>query len=122
VSDKLKPCDWLTRFVRVIPLGLSSVKPFLQYRLRYSRVCVGFVQKCTHFTIILDNQGFLSVEPVNYFVKVFTNEETLSSKLLAHCGDSIEGKHVTAVDELKGGLECGNATEESEKDAGVENT
>ena len=31
-----------------------------------------------------------------------------------HCGDPIEGKLVTAVDELKG-PDCGNATEETER-------
>jgi hypothetical protein len=52
----------------------------------------------------LVNQDFLSVEPVNYFVKVFTNvmKKLFPSKLLAketisHCGDSIEGKLVTDV-------------------------
>ena len=43
-----KACDWSTRFMRVISLGLSLVKPVLQYRLEYSRVCIGCVQKCTH--------------------------------------------------------------------------
>ena len=38
---------------------------------------------------------------------------------ISHCGDSIEGKVVTAVDELKE-PDCGNATEETEKDAEVE--
>jgi hypothetical protein len=38
---------------------------------------------------------------------------------ISHCGDSIEGKVVTAVDELKV-PDCGNATEETEKDAEVE--
>jgi S-ribosylhomocysteine lyase LuxS involved in autoinducer biosynthesis len=62
----------------------------------------------------------------NYFAKVFThvNNKLFPSKSLAkdaisHCGDSIEGKVVTAVDELKE-PECGNATEETEKDAEVE--
>ena len=55
------------------------------------------------------NQDFLSVEPVNYFVKVFTNvmkklfpSKSLDKETISHCGDSIEGKLVTAVDELKG--------------------
>jgi hypothetical protein len=51
----------------------------------------------------------------NYFVKVFTNIK----KKLFHCGDSIEGKVATFVDELKE-PDCGNATEETEKDAEVE--
>ena len=58
----------------------------------------------------------------NYFAKVFThvNKKLFPSKSLAkdaisHCGDSIEGKVVTAVDELKE-PDCGNATEETEKD------
>ena len=38
---------------------------------------------------------------------------------ISHCGDSIEGKLVINVDELKG-RDCGNATEETEKDAKVE--
>tara|TARA_B110000908_G_C10027660_1_gene345895 strand:- start:380 stop:652 length:273 start_codon:yes stop_codon:yes gene_type:complete len=38
---------------------------------------------------------------------------------ISHCEDSIEGKVVTAVDELKE-PDCGNATEETEKDAEVE--
>jgi hypothetical protein len=40
---------------------------------------------------------------------------------ISHCEDSIEGKVVTAVDELKE-PDCGNATEETEKDAEVENS
>ena len=36
------------KFMRVISLGLSSVKLVLQYRLGYSRVCIGCGQKCTH--------------------------------------------------------------------------
>ena len=40
------------------------------------------------------------------------------SKSLAHCGDSIEGELVTAVDELRG-PDCGNATKETENDAEV---
>ena len=61
-----------------------------------------------------------------YFTKVFiiVIKKPFPSKAVAryaisHCGDSIEGKHVTAVDELKG-PDCGNATEETEKDAEVE--
>jgi hypothetical protein len=48
-------------------------------------------------------------------------EETLSlaKDAIYHCGDSIEGKVVTAVDELKE-PDFGNATEETEKDAEVE--
>ena len=44
---------------------------------------------------------------------------TISLDAISHCGDSIEGKVVTAVDELKE-PDCGNATEETEKDAEVE--
>jgi hypothetical protein len=43
----------------------------------------------------------------------------LAKDVISHCGDSIEGKLVTAVDELKE-PDCGNATEETEKDAEVE--
>jgi hypothetical protein len=44
-------------------------------------------------------------------------EETLSlaKDAISHCGDSIEGKVVTAVEELKE-PDCGNATEETEKE------
>ena len=63
---------------------------------------------------------------VNYFTKVFiiVIKKPFPSKAVAryaisHCGDSIEGKLVIAVDELKG-PDCGNATEETEKDAEVE--
>jgi hypothetical protein len=62
----------------------------------------------------------------NYFAKVFThvNKKLFPRKLLAkdaisHCGDSIEDKVMTAVDELKE-PNCGNSTEETEKDAEVE--
>ena len=44
---------------------------------------------------------------------------TISLDAISHCGDSIESKIVTAVDELKV-PNCGNATEETEKDAEVE--
>jgi hypothetical protein len=43
----------------------------------------------------------------------------LAKDAISHCGDSIKGKIVTAVDELKE-PNCGNATEETEKDAEVE--
>ena len=43
----------------------------------------------------------------------------MAKDAISHCGDSIEGKVVTAVDELKE-PDCGNATEETEKDAKVE--
>ena len=68
------------------------------------------------------------LEPVsvNYFTKVFiiVIKKPFPSKAVAryaisHCGDSIEGKPVTADDELKC-PDCGNATEETEKDAEVE--
>ena len=40
--------------------------------------------------------------------------------LIFHCGDSIEGKCVAAVAELKG-PDWGNATKDTDKDAEVEN-
>ena len=62
----------------------------------------------------------------NYFAKVFTHvnkklfpSKSLAKDVISHCGDSIEGKVVTAVDELKK-PNCGIATEETEKDAEVE--
>ena len=76
-------------------------KPVLQYRLVYSKVCEGCVQKCTHLS---------SRNPPSKAVARYA---------ISHCGDSIEGKPVTAVDELKC-PDCGNATEETEKDAEVE--
>jgi hypothetical protein len=45
--------------------------------------------------------------------------KSLANDAIAHCGDFIEGKVATAVDELKE-PDCGNATEETEKDAEVE--
>ena len=42
-----------------------------------------------------------------------------NSSQASHSGDYIEGKLVTAVDELKV-PDCGNATEETEKDAKVD--
>ena len=50
--------------------------------------------------------------------KLFPSK-SLAEDAISHCGDSIEGKVVTAVDELKE-PDCGNATEETEKDAEVE--
>ena len=43
VSHNLKPCDWSTR----LP---EFSKPVLQYRLGFSKVCEGCVQKCTHLS------------------------------------------------------------------------
>jgi hypothetical protein len=43
----------------------------------------------------------------------------LAKDAISRCGDSNEGKVVTTVDELKE-PDCGNATEETEKDAEVE--
>ena len=65
------------------------------------------------------------MEPDNYFVKVVTNvmKKLFPSKSLAKdniSGASTEGKLVTADNELKGGPDCGNATEESETDTEVE--
>jgi hypothetical protein len=63
---------------------------------------------------------------VNYFTNIFiiVIKKPFPSKAVAryaisHFWDSIEGKLVTAVDELKG-PDCGNTTEETEKDAEVE--
>jgi hypothetical protein len=50
--------------------------------------------------------------------KLFPSK-SLAKDAISHCGDSIEGKVVTALDELKE-PDCGNATEETEKDAEVE--
>ena len=82
-------------------------KPVLQYRLGYSKVCLGCVQKCTHFYLV--KQDFLSLVPVNYFANVFTNvtnklfpNNSFTKDTISHCGDLIEGKLLTAVVELKG--------------------
>jgi hypothetical protein len=63
---------------------------------------------------------------VNYFTKVLiiAIKKPFPSKAdarcaISHCGDSMEGKLVIAVDELNG-PDCGNATEETEMDAEVE--
>ena len=60
------------------------------------------------------NQNFLYVKPANYFVEFFAIviKKLFTSKLFTrdvifYDRDSIEGKLVTAVDELKG-LDCGN--------------
>jgi hypothetical protein len=45
--------------------------------------------------------------------------KSFAKDTISHCGDSIEGKLMTAVDELIG-VACGNATEETEKDVMVE--
>ena len=50
--------------------------------------------------------------------KLFPSK-SLANDAISHCGDSIEVKVATAVDELKE-PDCGNATEETEKDAEVE--
>ena len=47
--------------------------------------------------------------------------KSFAKDAISHRGDSIEGKLVTAVDELKV-PDCGNATEQTEKDAEVENS
>ena len=57
-------------------------------------------------TVITTKNFFLSQE----FAKV----------AIFHCGDSIEGKRVASVAELKG-PDCGSATKENDKDAKVEN-
>jgi hypothetical protein len=51
---------------------------------------------------------------------VYISVHICTSRLVNQdCGDSIEGKVVNDVDELKGS-DCGNATEETEKDGKVE--
>jgi hypothetical protein len=102
--------------MRVISLSLSSDKLVLQ-----QSVC----RLCTEvYTFVL--VAWLTRIFFNYFAKVFNhvNKKLLPSTSLAkdaisHCGDSIEGKVVIAVDELKES-DCGKATEETEKDAEVE--
>jgi hypothetical protein len=102
--------------MRVIPLSLSSEKPVLQ-----QSVC----RLCTEvYTFVL--KAWLTRIFFNYLAKVFTHvnrklflSKSLAKDAISHCGDSIEGKVVTAADELKE-LDCGNATEENEKDAEVE--
>jgi hypothetical protein len=76
----------------------------------------------------LVNQDFFSVEPVNYFAKVFTNvmkkffpSKSFAKDTFSHSEDSIEAKLVTAVEELKGS-DCGDATEETEKVADAEHS
>jgi hypothetical protein len=114
--------------MRVISLGLSSVNRFCSTDW-FTAKCVKVVYRSVHiFTSSLVCKYFLSVKhvSVNYFTKGFiiVIKKPFPSKAVAryaisHCGDSIEGKLVTAVDELKG-PDCGNATEETEKDAEVE--
>ena len=76
----------------------------------------------------LARSDFLFVKLVgdNYLAKVFNIviQNTFPSKavaryIISQCGDTIEGKLVTGIDELKW-HDCGNATEETEKDAEVE--
>jgi hypothetical protein len=103
-------------------------KPVLQYRLVYSKV-VKVVYRSVHiFTSSLVCKDLINVKhaSVNYFTEVFiiVIKKPFPSKAVAryaisHCGDSIEGKPVTAVDLLIC-PDCGNATEETEKDAMVE--
>ena len=50
---------------------------------------------------------------------LYRSSSQTSQDAIVHCGDSIEGKRVTGVDELKM-PDCGYATEETEKDAEVE--
>jgi hypothetical protein len=51
---KSKDCDWPTRFMKVILLGLSLVSTSLQYRrtetgLKYKRTAVQLIKaKCVH--------------------------------------------------------------------------
>ena len=46
-SDNLKPCDWLTRFMRVISLGLSSVNRFCSTDWDIAK-CVKVVYRSVH--------------------------------------------------------------------------
>ena len=69
------------------------------------------------FTCSLVNQNFLYVKPANYFVEFFTivikklfTSKSFTRDAISQDRDSIEGKLVTVVDELKG-FDCGNATE-----------
>jgi hypothetical protein len=76
------------------------------------------VHSCTSSLV---HQDFLQLlcqglHPVN---KKLFSSKSLAKDAISHCGDSIEGKVVTALDELKE-PDCGNATEETEKDAEVE--
>ena len=100
--------------MRVISLGLNSVNQFCSTDGDTAK-CVKVVYRSVHIcTSRLVNQDFLSVKPVsvNYFAKVFiiVIKKSFPSKAFArdaisHCGDSIEGKLVTAVDELKGQMQ-----------------
>ena len=72
------------------------------------------------------NQNFLYVKPANYFVEFFAIviKKLFTSKLFTRDAifydrDSIEGKLVTAVDELKW-HDFVNTTKETEKNAKVE--
>ena len=109
--------------MRVISLGLSSVNRFCSTDW-FTAKCVKVVYRSVHIcTSSLVCKDFLSVEPVsvNYFTKVFiiVIKKPFPSKAVAryaisHCGDSIEGKLVTVVDELKGS-DRGNAREDIER-------
>ena len=74
----------------------------------------------------LVNQNFLYVKPANYFVEFFAivikklfTSKSFTRDAISHDRDSIEGKLVTAVDELKW-PDCGNTTTETEKNAEAE--
>jgi hypothetical protein len=66
------------------------------------------------------------VKPANYFVEFFAivikklfTSKSFTRDAISHNLDSIEGKLVTAVHELKW-PDCGNTTKETEKNAEVE--
>ena len=68
-------------------------------------------------TSSLVNQDFFSVESVKYFANVMKKlfpSKAFANNTISHFGDSIEGKRVTAVNELNGS-DCGDATEETDK-------
>ena len=47
VNDNFEPCDWLTRFMRVISLGLSSVNRFCSTDWDTAK-CVKVVYRSVH--------------------------------------------------------------------------
>jgi hypothetical protein len=74
----------------------------------------------------LVDQNFLSVKPANYFVEFFATvinklftSKSFTRDAISHDRDSIEGKLMTAVDDLKW-HDCGNTTKETETNAEVE--
>jgi hypothetical protein len=84
--------------MRVISLSLISDKPVLQ-----QSVCRLSTEVYTFVLVAWFTRIFF-----NYFAKFFTHinmklfpSKSLANNAISHCGDSIEGKVVTAVDELK---------------------